>query len=248
MTLILAIGCSEGAVLAADSASSDLVHGVKHSVTKLKQLGERSIIWGGAGDVGLLQKIEVEIEDLEEGAGTLTSQCKFIRKHVADAHRDSREFHVPFPSGDYQLPARADVIFVFPYGQKAHILNIDTDCKDWLVTAEHGEFLALGSGAQLAQALFRLHLSGTRTLEEGKVIAYRILDDAIEIAAYGLGHPINVWAITANGEVHKLDDDKLDALKQSSELWRQREREALASALSPPPRLEEIPTFAAQQE
>jgi len=57
MTLILAIACTDGIVIASDSASSDPASGTKQPIDKIKRLGNLSILYGGSGDFGLLQKI-----------------------------------------------------------------------------------------------------------------------------------------------------------------------------------------------
>lgn len=59
MTLIVAFGCSDGVVLSADSASSEQDVGTKQEVSeKIRRVGNLPIVYGGSGDVGLLQKID----------------------------------------------------------------------------------------------------------------------------------------------------------------------------------------------
>ena len=62
MTALVGIYCRDGIVIGADSASSDVDAGTKQiTETKIKRIGTTSVIYGGSGDVGLLQKIGEEL-------------------------------------------------------------------------------------------------------------------------------------------------------------------------------------------
>ena len=49
-----------------------------------------------------------------------------------------------------------------------------------------GRFTASGNGAPFAHALLWPS-------------TYKVIDEAIEVGAYGLGHPIDLWELTASG-------------------------------------------------
>jgi proteasome beta subunit len=49
-----------------------------------------------------------------------------------------------------------------------------------------GRFTASGNGAPFAHALLWPS-------------TYKVIDEAIEVGAYGLGHPIDLWQLTASG-------------------------------------------------
>ncbi len=56
MTLVVAVGCRDGVVLAADSASSDATTGSKQPVDKIFRLGDHPILCGGSGNGSVLQR------------------------------------------------------------------------------------------------------------------------------------------------------------------------------------------------
>ncbi|MGH7985553.1 MAG: hypothetical protein ACREQX_04620 [Candidatus Binataceae bacterium] len=87
-----------------------------------------------------------------------------------------------------------------------------------------------------------------RSLPEAKLIAYRILDDAIRIAAHGLGPPIQMIEIVKpakNGEAGKarmLDDAEIKAIGEQVEAWKELERETLTKLMMPGPQSPEPAT------
>jgi hypothetical protein len=70
MTLIVAIGCSDGVVLASDSCSTDLDNRTKQPVDKIKRIPGQAILWGGSGSGGLIDRIGEELGISERGSCT----------------------------------------------------------------------------------------------------------------------------------------------------------------------------------
>jgi len=82
MTLIVALGCTDGIVMGADSASSDSVSGTKQPVIKIQQIGRHTILCGGSGDVGLIQKL---FESRNAVSFTATAPFKNTRRQMPEA-------------------------------------------------------------------------------------------------------------------------------------------------------------------
>jgi hypothetical protein len=105
-------------------------------------------------------------------------------------------------------------------------------------------YAAIGSGeifpyfAMASLAHFEVR---KRSLAEAKLIAYRILDDAIRVAAHGLGPPIEMVEIvkpTKAGEAGKarlLDEAEVKAIGEQVTAWKGLERETLAKLMMPGP-------------
>lgn len=240
MTLIIGIACEDGVVLAADSASSDPESGTKQPFEKIKRLRELPILYGGSGDVGLLQKIE-------ESLGTLTAKATLkrlrqdIKKLVIPELKEARELHVPYPQAPYHQPPDATLLFAGVLDSRPWILEIEKDGRDTVYGEDLGNFAAIGSGKPWAQAIFRPHLRTKRDLRLGKIFAYRVVEDSIELAAGFLAGPVHIYIISADGTVLKVDEQEISQLAGTCELWRTLEREAVGEILAPTKRGEVEP-------
>src|SRR3954471_1269026 len=57
MTVVLALRCADGLVLAADSQITDAARGLSYPARKLHELGDRAA-WGGSGARAVLSELE----------------------------------------------------------------------------------------------------------------------------------------------------------------------------------------------
>jgi hypothetical protein len=70
------------------------------------------------------------------------------------------------------------------------------------------------------------------------MIAYRVIQDAISVAAFGLGEPISMAEVTAapnGGKARKLSADELRVLQDKVDEWRAVEGEAITEYVYGPP-------------
>jgi hypothetical protein len=70
-------------------------------------------------------------------------------------------------------------------------------------------------------------LNTVRDLNKGKVLAYRVLEDSIEVSHMGLAKPIHLYTITRDGSVNKSSEQELKGLGEFCEGWREYERATL---------------------
>jgi proteasome beta subunit len=233
-TLIVALGCTDGIVIGTDSASSDTSSGTKQPVLKIHQIGNLPIVGGGSGDGGLIQKIH---EKLEDEAPKLMG-TKFIKTRrniqlaVRHEQKEAKEVHLP-QQPPFDNPPTATFLFACIQNHTPFVLEIEVDARDTVYDKNYGSFTAIGSGKGLAQVAMRSHLHTERNLEAGKVIAYRVLEDSIDLAAAYLSKPIHLYTIDLDENVKKLSDEEMNAVSAACELWRQHERESLGKALAP---------------
>jgi hypothetical protein len=64
-------------------------------------------------------------------------------------------------------------------------------------------------------------------VERGKLLAYRIIKDAIDIGAFGLGEPIDIWTmkmVDEKPEIHNLTEEEILALNDAYLVWKEAER------------------------
>jgi 20S proteasome alpha/beta subunit len=232
LTLIVAIGCTDGVVIAADSASSDAETGTKQPVEKIVRLGEYPILYAGSGDVGLLQKINENLETLTPKS-KLKNTRQEIKKVVVTELNASAQVHAPYPQMGWNVPPPAILLFAGIHDGKPWILEIERDGRDTFYDSNFGNFAAIGSGKPWAEATFRPHLRTERNLELGKIFAYRILDDAINLAAAYLAKPVHIFTISSGGQTAAVSGSECDRLAETCETWRELERETVGTLLTP---------------
>lgn len=243
MTLIVALGCTDGIVMGADSASSDPTGGTKQPVIKIQQLGNNSILCGGSGDVGLIQKIMEELcaVTIPNNAPKFKNTRQVIRRTCLPDMKDATESHIRQPIRGYDLPPTANFLLGCIQHKLPFVLEVEPDGRDTVYDQNYGYFGAIGSGKAFAQALMRPHLTRTRDLRLGKILAYRILEDSIELALSGLAMPIHLYTLELDGTITTLNDEELGNLRTDVNLWRGLEQDALGQLLAPPPKPEEVP-------
>lgn len=238
MTLVMGIRCTNGVVVAADSASTDLDGGTKQATTKIHQVGQLPMLVGTSGDIGLIQKVREALVDAASSLGnkgTLKSLRQELRRFHAAEMKESNNYYVPQPGLPYNAPAAVLLIIGVLKGEP-YVIEIDQTATDTNYDMSMGGFYAIGSGKTIAQALFRPHLfnTETRTLEVGKVLAHRVLSDAIDLASMFLAHPISMYTVSLDGSIRSVDTDELKALESTCSVWRELESDSLKSALRGP--------------
>jgi 20S proteasome alpha/beta subunit len=227
MTLVLAIRCREGIVLASDGQriADGAGQPTKHPARKLFDLGGR-VAWGAAGSVGLQQTLH---ERLGQVAPTLSSgEPAAVRERLVEAvvpvQQEAMRLYVPHHGTD---PPELSCIFcgIGPAGP--WILEIPRTGGDHQI---HERYSAIGSGDIFARFAMTsiAHLSTEELdLEQAKMVAYKATADAISVAALFLGPPIQMYTVTRAG-AREVPREELDGgLSDSVDAWRARQRESL---------------------
>jgi hypothetical protein len=239
MTLILALACADGIVMASDGQATFSTTGqpVKQPIRKIHRLAS-CVLWAGAGDVGLLQKIGYALEVVE--ADKLGLPIKHLRPILFSTVRpvmlEAAQSFIPL--GPNPQPPMADLLFCGYCGHDPWILEISRTASD--VQHEEIGFAAIGSADIFPYfALTSLAHYGVRqrSTAEGQLIAYRVLDDAINTAAYGIGMPIRISVVdrpsdaAQPGQARPLSIDELRALEEAVTGWKKTETDSLAETL-----------------
>lgn len=233
MTLVVAIGCTDGVVIAADSASSDHTTGSKQPTQKIYQVGGHPLLCGGSGNGSVLQKIEDSLSTVVTWP-TLRELRRQIKQLVTNEQREAIQTHVAYPQQGFHEPPVAITLFAGVRDGVPWIMEIERNGEDTMYDDKLGNFAAIGSGKPWAEAVFRPHLHTERDLELGKIFACRTLEDSIDMAAAGLAKPVHIFTISAEGEVGKVSEEEQRNIVDTCETWRELERETVGSLLSPP--------------
>ena len=238
MTLILALACADGIVMASDGQATYSTAGqpVKQPIEKLKALGQ-CIVWGGAGDVGVLQKVGYALEPLQPQQLCLPiAQLRpILYQAVRPVMIQALQNFISIPGTQ---PPVVDLLFCGYWGREPWILEIDPQARD--VQHEDAGFAAVGSGDIFPYfAMTSLVHYGVRqrNILQGQLIAYRVVDDAINTAAQGLGPPIGMWVAEkpleaeSPAEVRKLLKDELRRIELAVAEWKKIESSTLSETL-----------------
>jgi len=131
-------------------------------------------------------------------------------------------------------PFESEYLFCGQCNNDAWILEVLWNGKD----TEYQErgFHAIGSGKIFAQVVFSMllhHKVRNCELGQAKVLAYRVVDSAIEVAAAGIGGPVQMWLIQ-QGRTLCLDGSELAQIRDTVGLWKQTEVETLQGLFGMP--------------
>lgn len=240
MTLILALECADGLLLASDSQSTFGTTGqpVKAAAQKV-HCQWSNVVWGAAGNVAIMQRVQ------EHFRLKMPSASHFESKHpnairlelvsaVSSVVRDiARNQYLTTGKLEEMLAA-----FLFVGRSSAGSLLLEVTIN--LADLDHRStgYAAIGSGdifpyfAMAGLAHFDVK---NRSLPEAKAIAYRIMEDAINVAAYGLGPPIQIVELTKPtsgfGVARALSSDELRVLSDTVLAWKSLESELLTQSL-----------------
>lgn len=235
MTLIVALRCKDGVVIASDSQATftQLGQPAKMPTQKLFALGKYAA-WGTAGDVGLQQKIADTLAAYP-APGIWQNDVAEIREKfkevVLPVMKKAWSEYIPAAQG---LPVpTAHIVAAGFTKQRPWILEIDPNGTDTL--HDSFGFCAIGSGGLFAHHAvvdIRHHSVQEQSTFYGEVLAHRVVSSAIDCAAFGLGGPVQMWALTAKG-AEELDSARLKEVEDSVALWKELEIETLSGLLNP---------------
>jgi proteasome beta subunit len=211
MTLILAIPASDGIVMASDGQVTAGL--VRWPEKKIKRLNE-SCLWAASGELALIQRIE------ESLAGRSNEEpLQNLRDHLADLIKESvtsllrLDFRTQFCQGNpdtmlHLHPAN----FVFAeYRDTPRILHITVNgTPEWINVP-----LASGVGAPFAYALLQKYQGVSLDISKASLLAFKVIEEAIEVVAQGLGPPIDIWQITKQG-TKNCSEAEIAALQDAS--------------------------------
>lgn len=233
MTLVIALNCKDGIVMASDGQATVGSAGgpVRTPIQKIFKINNH-VLFGASGNVGTIQRSlsvikglssklerEWDYELMEEVRRTLFG----IYKNEIDRHR---AFYKDTPQEDIRNAPISDVLLCSLTKKQKMVWHIAPDCSDELL--QDIGYACTGVGDVFAYTLLKNFNVKNNGVEEGKLIAYRVIKEAIEIGAYGLGEPIDVWIIQhKNGKtvIIQLSQEEIMALGDSYVIWRNMERE-----------------------
>jgi proteasome beta subunit len=245
MTLILGLICADGVVLASDSQATYMTGGqqVKGNITKLVPQWN-NVVWAASGNVGVAQHVSRMFREhtaLQSAAYFENRNADTALKEICEALRPS--LHSYFTALLNLSNSNPWTSFIFCGWVKDGPLLFELGAD--LIASDHREagYAAIGSGdvfPYFALASLEHHRVRERTLSMATLIAHRIVNDAINVAAYGLGPPVQMITVPRGGPAEVRDD--IAAIQDGVREWQQIERDALEKYVDTAPSEQQAPT------
>jgi proteasome beta subunit len=243
MTIVIALICSDGVVMASDSQAVEMAAGVRWNVKKIFQLSDRAI-WGGTGDSQTIEEIERALQGIR---AQIEGGVDLIQLLPVTINPVLRRRYAPFlqvPGTQQASPGTGTLVCGYDSARGGWIIEVDPHCTSSDYTARG--FHAVGSAAGFAllgSALLAHFRPAERPLSQGRLIAYRVIDAAIQTSMFGVGGDIQMWYVDAEG-VHQVGEADMTEIKNLVGGWQDEEgklldqvfgAEAPESEPAPPP-------------
>lgn len=246
MTLVLALNCVDGLLLVSDSQRTFSTSGqaIKGQVQKLFSPWN-NVAWGASGHGGIIQAVCEAIDKKALPTGLAKASLEQVRRSITDTVIDTVR---PILQKSVTLPGTqppgTSFVFAGHVQEGSFIFEIGQDliCTNHIDTG----YTAIGSGdifpyfALAGLAHFNVQ---SRGLREVKLIAYRVMEDALNVAAFGIGPPIQMVEIykpvagaATPSPAHRLSDDERSRVATAVLEWKTLKAETLTKAMGLPPK------------
>ncbi len=228
MTVVLALRCADGLVLAADSQITDSARGLSYPSQKLHPFGATGA-WGGSGARAVLTEVEKAFDEkapgILVGSEDVSREVQEIVVPLLRHHYDSFIAEVPGEKQGGSTPAT--YVLVAGYAGDTPFI-VDIDPHGLIGRYEEVGFHAIGSGSGMAQQAGALlaHFSMThRDVDHGVLVAVRVLD-ALRTSSPSVGGPIDVYRITPEA-AELLSERDIAKVRKRVERWQEGENDLL---------------------
>ena len=226
MTVVLAIKCANGIVLASDSQITDPGRGLSYPAQKLHPLGSHAA-WGGSGSRAVLHDIEHIFRDEGDAIMEARNIGHALQAKALPVFQHHYAAFIEQVPGEEKAGTPATYLLAAGYVGDTPFI-IDLDPNGLLGHHEVTGFQSIGSGAPMAQQAHALlaHFRMTeRDLDHGVVAALRVLD-ALDASSPSVGGPMDICRLTPDG-AHHLSPDEVDSVRADVVRWVQLEQDAL---------------------
>lgn len=225
MTLIVALNCKDGFVVASDTQVTEgPVKKLNHQ--KIFEISN-SVLFASSGTVGAKQKyLEVFQRQRSKFNRPLTVEVRHsILRDLGNVVQASwKIWKMAHPESDLEEssktgsgPAEADMLLLVkePNGQRK-IWHITGDCQDEI---SQERYVCSGTGSEFAHALLNKYDGKYAKIEKTEahkaaLIAYRVVRETIDVSSEGVGGPVDLWIMNEHG-VKRLDPHGMSFLDQA---------------------------------
>jgi 20S proteasome alpha/beta subunit len=227
MTLIIILKCKNGIVMASDGQATSFSTGgpIRQRIQKIFKL-TGDVLFGASGSVGTIQKCKEIFEQFSQQlSNTFDLNIRNqIRQSLFGIMKSELDRHKAFHDKLEGAPLADILVCVRLKDGNCKIWHIAPDCaEEFLDELGYG---CSGIGDTFAYTLLKRYYSDEIDIEGGKLVAYRVIKEAIEIGAFGLGEPIDIWVLDkTTGEIKELTREEIMGLDDTLAAWKNIERE-----------------------
>lgn len=226
VTVVLALRCANGIVVASDSQITDSGRGLTYPAQKLHPLGEHAA-WGGSGSRAVLYDIEQIFNDEADAVVEAKNIGHALQSRVLPVLKHHYENFIADVPGQESAGTPATYVLAAGYAGDVPFI-VDLDPNGLIGHHEETGFQAVGSGAPMAQQAHTLlaHFRMTdRDIDYGVVAALRVLD-ALDASSPSVGGPMDICRLTPDGAKH-LSPDEVEDVRHQVNRWVELEHQAL---------------------
>jgi proteasome beta subunit len=226
VTVVLAVRCSDGLVIGADSQITESDRGLSYPASKLHAMGDGAA-WGGSGARSVLLDLETELSSSAEEILESDDVGKALQQRMLPILNHHYEHFIPQIPGEDEAQTPSAYLLAAGYNDDEPWI---VEVNPWGMVSRYEDvgFHAIGSGAPMAQqagsllAHFRMiH----RPIEYGVVGMVRVLE-ALKMTSPSVGGPLDVYMVRPDGIEH-LGDDDLDEWREHVSRWEDIEQRGL---------------------
>lgn len=217
MTLVVALVCSDGIVVASDSKQTfgDAPLTRQSAEEPKTKVMRNHIVFAGAGSLTALQEVEEEIEKLVDqrpsaSAHDLIPQVKVAVHEVTRRNLDMARALQGDDVGVTDIPQ--GVVLLCSYDSKPYVYQIFPDGQ----CARSPRYCTIGSSFLYAELILKDFYRTDMTCQEAAFLAYYTLRQASEVDPY-VGGPIHIHKIM-DGSVARMPDEELEALEDDFQI------------------------------
>jgi len=234
MTLVISLNCKDGLIMGSDGQATVGSSGgpIRQPIQKIYSIRKKFLI-SGSGHVGIIQRYMEGINKFNRDLlrdGLTSDLREKIRKTVFDIMQNEANrhiaFHKPLKDAGFphsSMPPFSELLFAYLENKEnKKIWRIGADGSDEFL--EEVGYGCIGSGDIFAYTFLKNYEVKKLDTEKGKLIAYRVIKEAIKVGAYGLGEPIDIWTITTNS-ITRLSNNEIMALDNTYGAWIKMEQE-----------------------
>lgn len=226
MTIVIALSCSDGVVMASDSQAVEMAAGVRWNVQKIFQLSNTAV-WGGTGESQTISEIDRALQAVRPQIDGGADLIQLLPIAINPVLRRRYATFIQAPGTQQTSPATGSLACGYDPRRGGWIVEVDHHC----ISSSYADrgFHAVGSAAGFAllgSALLAHFRPAERPLSQGRLIAYRVIDAAIQTSMFGVGGGIQMWYVDTDG-VHQVGEGDLAEIKSLVGGWQDEEGKLL---------------------
>ena len=221
MTLIVALPVNEGIVIASDGQVT--IGAVRDTAQKIYSLSP-SCAWSAAGELALIQRVEENLNAALSTPQLLRDSRPAVSQAVKQAvtsllNEDFRTQYIGANPEALLTLHPGEFVFAESTGSGERVLQVQINgTSDWVTDRP----LAIGSGSPFAYALLGKYDLSKVSLLKAKILAMKVIQEAIDVGAYGLGPPLQMYELSG-GNAKGIAPTEIAALSDVARTIREAE-------------------------